>query len=394
MTEKEVSNVCAERKVCVIIPTFNNERTLKSVVSGVLQYTSNIVVVNDGSTDSTADILAAFNSLSVVDYPVNQGKGYALRKGFEKARQLGYHFAISIDSDGQHFPDDLANLLTPLSEYKNPLVVGRRNMEQSSVPGKSNFGRNFSNFWFRFETGIALNDTQSGFRLYPLMELEKLTFFTRKFEFEIEVLVRSAWAGISVVEVPVRVFYPQKEQRVTHFRPFTDFTRISILNTVLVTIALLYIKPRNFIRSLRNGSFVQQAKTALWNPIESDFVKSVSVAFGVFMGIVPIWGFQLVAAIALAFLLRLNKMLVVLAANISIPPMIPLILFLSHETGAIWMGDKAVRISFNTNFSPDLLTASVVQYVAGAITLAIAAGIVFGSLSFLLLKLFHRKVSS
>lgn len=379
-------------KVCVLIPTFNNDQTLEGVIKGVLAYTNYVVVVDDGSTDATANVLKSFPDISVVHYPANKGKGYALRKGFEKARALNFDYAITIDSDGQHFPSDIPVLLTTLMSCEHSLIIGRRNMDQSSVPGKSNFGRNFSNFWFRFETGISLNDTQSGFRLYPLRQIEKITFFTRKFEFEIEVLVRAAWAGVRIVEVPVNVFYPEKEKRVTHFRPFTDFTRISILNTVLVTIALLYIKPRNLLRSIRNGTLVHQLKNAIWQPHESDLNKSLSVGFGVFMGIVPIWGFQLLTAIALSFPLRLNKALVVLAANISIPPMIPFILYLSHQSGAIWMGDKAVEISFDNDLTLELLRASFLQYIVGAVTLAFITGIALTGFCFLLLKILHRTI--
>ena len=124
-------------------------------------------------------------------------------------------------------------------------------MDQASVPGKSSFGHKFSNFWFWFETGLTMSDTQSGYRLYPVKLLNNTNFITRKFEFEIEVLVMSAWRGIEITEVPVRVYYADKENRVSHFRPFKDFTRISILNTFLVIIALLYIKPRDFFRGLK-----------------------------------------------------------------------------------------------------------------------------------------------
>jgi hypothetical protein len=133
--------------------------------------------------------------------------------------------------------------------------MGARNMEQASVPGKSSFGNKFSNFWFWFETGIRLPDTQTGYRCYPIRAMEGMKFFTRKFEFEIEVIVRSVWKGIPITFVPVHVYYPPKEERVSHFRPFTDFTRISILNTVLVTLALLYYKPRDFFRSIKKKTF-------------------------------------------------------------------------------------------------------------------------------------------
>jgi hypothetical protein len=119
-------------------------------------------------------------------------------------------------------------------------------MDQLSVPGKSSFGNKFSNFWFWVETGLKMPDTQSGYRLYPVRQMKDIRFFTQKYEFEIEVLVRSSWKGIRIDTVPVNVFYPSKEERISHFRPFRDFGRISVLNTVLVTIAFLYIKPRDF----------------------------------------------------------------------------------------------------------------------------------------------------
>ena len=109
------------------------------------------------------------------------------------------------------------------------------------------------------------------------------------------------------------------------------------------------------------------------------------------MGIFPIWGFQLIVAITLAFLLRLNKVLVILAANISIPPMIPLILFLSHITGAIWMGEKAQRITFSREITFEMMEASFIQYVLGAMTLAFVAGITATGLTFIMLKLFKRQ---
>jgi glycosyltransferase involved in cell wall biosynthesis len=391
MMVREVSEWFKQMKVCVLVPTYNNEQTLGNVLNGILKFTNQIVVVNDGSTDSTTKILEEYPHLSIVRYLPNKGKGYALRQGFKRALELGYDYAISIDSDGQHYAEDLPEFLDKLNAHPQALIIGARNMDQESVPGKSNFGRKFSNFWFWFETGLQMNDTQSGYRLYPLKLLSQINFVTRKFEFEVEVLVRAAWQGIEVLEMPVRVFYPEKEKRVSHFRPVKDFTRISILNTVLVTITLLYIKPRDFIRSFKKKTFWQALRNSLFNPEETDHIKALSIGFGIFMGIVPIWGFQLAVAIALAFLLRLNKALVIIAANISIPPMIPLILFLSHTTGGYWMGDKAQYILFDKSITLEMLQHSVYQYVIGAITLATIAGFIFGGAAFLVLKATRSK---
>lgn len=251
MIPNEFQPVFKEKKVCVLVPTYNNAQTLKQVLKDVLEYTNQVIVVNDGSTDSTSEILKEFSQLSIINFPTNKGKGYALRMGFKKAFESGFDYAITIDSDGQHYADDLPVFLKKLEDHSSAIIIGARNMEQSSIPGKSSFGHKFSNFWYWVETGLRLNDTQSGYRLYPVKRLSSFMFITRKFEFEIEVLVRASWSGIEVTDTPVKVFYAEKGMRISHFRPFWDFTRISILNTVLVVIALLYIKPRDLFLGLK-----------------------------------------------------------------------------------------------------------------------------------------------
>ena len=238
-------------KCCVLLPTYNNSKTLEQVIKDVLEYSNDVCVVNDGSTDNTTEILSRYPTLKVLSYTPNQGKGWALRKGFEFALSHGYHYVISMDTDGQHFASDLPAMLQALKENGNAIIIGARNMNQDSVPGKSSFGNKFSNFWFTLETGIKLPDTQSGFRVYPVKAMQNIRFFTRKFEFEIEVIVRGAWSGLQVIAIPVKVYYPPAGERISHFRPFKDFSRISVLNTVLVFFTFAWIKPRNFFRSLK-----------------------------------------------------------------------------------------------------------------------------------------------
>lgn len=374
------------QKICVLIPTYNNAGTLGQVIEGVARYTRNIVVVNDGSTDATAGILAQYDFLQLLSYPQNAGKGMALRRGFRFAAEKGYDYAITIDSDGQHYPDDLPAFLEKLEEVPGALIIGARNMDQASVPGKSSFGHKFSNFWFWVETGIKAPDTQSGYRLYPVRRLSGMRFFTNKYEFEIEVIVRAAWAGIPVTSVPVKVYYPPKEERVSHFRPFRDFSRVSVLNTVLVFITFLYIKPRDIVRKILKKNFREHIKEAFADASETEIKKSLSIAFGVFMGIVPIWGFQLATAIAGAYLLRLNKALVILFANISLPPAIPFILYASYQCGAFWMGDQAGTLSFDRDLSLAAIHENAVQYFYGGFTLAVLAALAFGVGAFLVMK--------
>lgn len=382
-------------RACVIIPTYNNADTLPAVIADVAAYTRNIIVVNDGSTDDTAFMLTALPHIDVISHSKNKGKGIALRKGFERAVELGYLYAIAIDSDGQHFASDLPVFINKLKEAQDAIIIGARNMNQSSVPGKSSFGYKFSNFWFKIETGINAPDTQSGYRLYPVALMKEIRFFTRKYEFEIEVLVRAAWKGIAVTSVPVSVYYAPKEKRVSHFRPFRDFLRISLLNTLLVLIAFLYIKPRNFIRLLfkkRNwGAFFREQ---VLNENEPHYIKAFSVALGICMGIMPVWGFQLVTAIFLSIVLKLNKALVIIAANISIPPLIPLIIFFSYKTGAVWMKNGGGNLTFSSNLTFASVKNNFQQYLYGGITLALVSGIVCGLATWALLSFFSKKTST
>ena len=380
-------------KVCIIIPTFNNARTISKVIADVTPYCNNIIVINDGSTDDTEKLIDSLPHVRKISYPNNRGKGWALRKGFEFAVDLGFEYAITIDSDGQHAASDLPLFIDKLEADGAALIMGVRNMNQDFIPGKSSFGNKFSNFWFRLETGINCPDTQTGYRLYPIALLKTMHFFTRKYEFEIEVLVRTAWKGISITWVPVSVYYEPKETRVSHFRPFKDFVRIGILNAVLVLIAFLYVKPGNLLRIFSQRHGRTALKEHLFNPLQSDYVKALSVGFGIFMGIVPIWGFQLLVAIAMAIVLKLNKTLVIIAANISVPPMIPLLIFLSYKMGTVWIPHQAVTLHFSSHITLEAIRINLLQYIYGSITLAIVAGILFSLLTLALLKFFKRKTS-
>lgn len=372
-------------KVCVLIPTYNNQNTLAKVIDEVLTHTGNVILINDGSTDETANILINYPNIVLIEYPENKGKGYALKLGFQKARELGFDYAITIDSDGQHFADDIPVFLEALHQENHPvLLIGSRNMKQEGVPKGSSFGNRFSNFWFWFETGIRLSDTQSGYRAYPLKAIPK-KYFTTRFEFEIEIIVRSAWKGIPVKNIPIKVHYDLQD-RVSHFRPYKDFFRISVLNTVLVIIMLLYIKPRDFIRNFKKKNIRNFIKEDILESTDPPIKKSGAIALGVFIGISPFWGFQTALVIFLAVILRLNKVLAFAFSNISIPPMIPVIIFLSLKIGGLFIpGNITLEAIKESPF--DAIEASLLQYILGSFILATAAAILFGVGSYLVLSL-------
>ena len=200
-----------------------------------------MIVVNDGSTDDTSEILSTLpGTTTVVSYAKNKGKGHALVEGFRKAKELGFTHAVTMDADGQHFADDIPLLVEAMKKDPDAIIVGSRNLTEENMPRQNTFANRFSNFWFRLQTGIDLPDTQSGFRLYPLASLRGLGLITSRYEAELELMVFAAWAGVSVLSVPVRVYYPPAEERVSHFRPVYDFFRISVLNTVLCIGALFF----------------------------------------------------------------------------------------------------------------------------------------------------------
>ena len=169
--------------ICVIIPTYNNAATIEKVIIGVQDYINNIIIIDDGSTDNTQDVLKKFDSLTVIKYEINKGKGWAIRKGFEEALSQGFEYAITIDSDGQHFPNDIPNFIETIKNNPDSLIIGSRNIEADGMPSKNTFANKFSNFWFWAETNQRLPDTQSGFRLYPIKLYGKTRFFTNRFEF-------------------------------------------------------------------------------------------------------------------------------------------------------------------------------------------------------------------
>ena len=276
----------------ILIPTYNNAGTLADVVQRALRQGLPVLVVDDGSTDETASLLHSLmerevtpsaknyadateitslskinntdrvegkvissaknyadateitspSTLYVITHQVNQGKGKALKTGFQEAQRLGYQYVVTLDADGQHHPEDVPLLMAQKGE--KTLVVGSRSIRGKD--GGSSFANKFSNFWFTLYTWIKLPDTQTGYRLYPLKSLPSLRLLSARYEAELTLLVFSAWKGLKLVPVPVQVEYP--EDRVTHFRPGKDFTRISILNTLLLFVAIFYGYPRTLFR--------------------------------------------------------------------------------------------------------------------------------------------------
>jgi glycosyltransferase involved in cell wall biosynthesis len=221
----ERQEISVKHKFALIIPVFNHEDKVADVVRGALMLGCPIFVVDDGSTDASWDNVKSIDGIVALRHRVNEGKGAAIMTGFAAAAPLA-DWAATIDADGQHYPADVMNLVQAIPSAERPIIVGRREgMLEPHIPWTSRFGRHFSNFWVRLSGGPAIGDSQSGMRLYPLPEIMGLNVRARRFQFEVEILVRACWKGIPILEVPVRVHYEPGDQRVSHFRPFVDFMR-------------------------------------------------------------------------------------------------------------------------------------------------------------------------
>lgn len=373
-------------KCAVIIPTYNNAGTIGEVIAGVKDYAKDILVVNDGSTDGTSEILHSIPGIEILEYAKNRGKGHALQLAFDRAYDRGFDYAITIDADGQHFAGDIPVFADRMEQNPGSLLIGARNLTADNMPAKNTFANRFSNFWYKVETWKTLSDTQSGYRAYPLKKIHDIRLFTGRYEFEVEIMVRAAWRGINVENVPVRVRYP--EDRVSHFRPFRDFLRISLLNTVLVLWAILVYYPWKFIRSLTRENIRAFINTQILHCPHSNIRLACAMGWGVFCGIIPIWGYQMIFAAISSRFMKLNTIVTLVFSNISVPPMIPFILYGSVALGSFMTG-VPLAVSFG-EISLKSVGLCLGQYVIGSVTLAILAGLATVLVSWIIMSIFKR----
>ena len=376
-------------KCAVLIPTYNNSSTIAKVIEDVKEFAQDIIVVNDGSTDNTSEILSTIKDIRVIEYTQNRGKGHALKLGLGKAYEWGYRYAITIDSDGQHYADDIPVFIQRIEQVPDSLLIGARNLTADNMPSKNTFANKFSNFWYKVETGQKLTDTQSGFRLYPLDKLQNVRLITRRYEFEVEIIVRAAWRGVNVENVPIKVYYPPEEERVSHFRPLRDFTRISILNTILVLYALLFYYPWNFLRHLKPANVKKFIDEQIIHSKDSNLRMAAAMGWGIFCGIIPIWGYQMIFAGVAAHFMKLNKIVTLVFSNISIPPMIPFLLYGSMVAGSIVLGKENIFSIDNISF--DTIGSSLNQYIVGSFVFATVAGLTVFATALLIMIVCKRK---
>lgn len=316
--------------ILVVIPLYNHATRVREVVERTLRIHDQLLVVDDGSTDAGAAVLEGLD-VRIIRQPVNRGKGEALRTALIEAERLGFSHIVTLDADGQHYPEDLPSFFAAIETDPCGIHVGKRNFAQSTIPGSSRFGRKFSNFWLRVQTGKSLGDTQSGFRAYPVKIVLGLPLYEKHYSFEVEVLVRAAWAGVQLYDVEIQVFYPPATERISHFRGFMDNFRLTLLNTKL-TFRSVAPWPHLKLVESDEGDEVEQ-KITLLHPLRSlrslltenvtPAQLAAAGALGVFLGALPILAAHTIAILLVAGFCRLNKVAAVGASQLCMPPIVP-----------------------------------------------------------------------
>jgi glycosyltransferase involved in cell wall biosynthesis len=207
-----------------LIPALDCEATIAGVVHGCHEHASRVLVVDDGSSDATAEKARAAGA-EVLSHGRTLGKGAALCSGLRHLGGRGLSHAVSLDGDGEHLPSEIPKLVSESLEHPGALVIGARPGD-SAVAGINRFGNEFANVWVRLATGRDLGDTQCGLRVYPIAGTLDLSPIGQRFDFETEILIRAARAGLEIRSVPVRVYYPPPDLRHSHYDKFWDTLRI------------------------------------------------------------------------------------------------------------------------------------------------------------------------
>ena len=236
-----------EKSVCAVIPVYNNAHSIRGVAQNTLRQIPNLLILDDGSTD--ADLKCLLEDLPLYyfrQYP-NRGKGAALRQALQILADSGFDYMLTLDADGQQAPSDIPSFLKLAESGKNIFAVGCRDFSGQPVPYGSRIGRKLSNWLLKWECGIHSADSQSGFRMYPVRLLTDRSFRGEHFDFETEVMAAAAGKGADFHDLPVKVYYPPGNKRVTHFRPLPELSRLSLLHLRLLTKRLF--RKRNQDRS-------------------------------------------------------------------------------------------------------------------------------------------------
>ena len=320
----------------VIAPTYNNAATLAGVLDRVVALGLPLIVVNDGSTDGTDEILKSWADgrpgVQVPAHRRNRGKAAALRTGFAAAIRSGFTHALTIDTDGQHDPECIPALLEIACRSPEVYVLGVRDARHRDYPRRSRVGRRLSNLMIRLECGLKVADSQCGMRVYPLELVRAVRCRAGHFGYEAEMISRAGWAGCPVIQVPVNTRYLPLGQRVSHFHPWWDTLRGIAMHARLLLRAVMPIPHRRY----RPGGKLLRSRVPLrdllswmnplraWRELREGSIDrtefAAALAVGVFVANLPAYPLQTLISLYVARRLHMNPLAVLVGSQISTPP--------------------------------------------------------------------------
>ena len=216
--------------IAVVIPAYNEIATMRAIAQQTLKYCDRVVIVDDGSSDGTADSVADLD-VTLIRHNENQGKAASLWDGMRYSLDMNADAVITMDADGQHSPADIPTLIAQFSHNADAIIIGARLLNRQHAPRARLFANEFADFWVSWAAGHCVYDSQSGFRLYPtrlIAQIDIPRHRSRGFVFESEFIIESARKKFHCISVPINSVY-HSDARPSHFRPVMDITRIVIM---------------------------------------------------------------------------------------------------------------------------------------------------------------------
>ena len=386
------SSMNENNRIWAVVPVYNNAATVVNVVSRCRSIIHNVVVVDDGSTDVDLSSLLAGMDVTVLRHEKNLGKGQAILTASRFIEEQGGVHMITIDADGQHDPQDMKKFLPLLQESDANLIIGCRDFNTDNVPSSSRFGRKFANFWLKVETGLTVDDCQSGFRAYPVRYLNQLRFKGSRYDFEAEVLAKAAWAGLELKTVPISVHYPKPGERVSSFKPFLDNLRLTRIHSMLVGRRLVPLPHRKLVDQKKKFdlSLLRHPGKVLRMLLRENATPeglAMSAAVGLFLAVLPLLFVHTLVILYVSLRLNLNKVVSLNVQHLAMPPFIPALCieigyYLRHGQ---WLTD----LSFRTVF--EQFSARLYEWFLGSLIIAPLAALLIGTAVFAS-ALFIKKV--
>lgn len=370
---------------------FNNAGTVREVVAGCREILGNVVVLDDGSTDADLGELLSGLDVTILRHGANMGKGQAILTSLRHVDEKGGEYLIVIDADGQHDPGDIKKFIPPMLDGGPSLIVGCRDFDTENVPGKSRFGRKFANFWLRVETGLVVDDCQSGFRAYPVRYINRINFRGARYDFEAEVLAKAAWAGIPIKTVPISVYYPKAGERVSGFRPFMDNLRISLVHAYLVGRRLLPFGHERLVEKKAEDSKTIRHPIKFLNSLLREHSTpgglAAAAAVGIFFGALPLLFLHTLVILYVSARLSLNRLVAVNAQHLCMPPFVPaLCIEVGHYMrNGRWLTD----ISFETVFRQ--FSDRLIEWLLGSLIIAPLGALAVGLAVFSIASVIRKR---